>query len=498
MNDGYSETIALLRSSLSMSGCSVLQAHILDVLPKLAEQRARHYIKGAHGYFMGSWSDGNSGGSGGANSLKKALDKSGKGGIIELGSEGMFRRKDPNKIEPMPKKQLRRIERAFQRQGGVIQRSEAIDEYLEKRHAEGITYDAKTVLLRQNPGRASVFEGKTYVLDNHQKVEALKGIDLNINKGEIFGVIGLSGAGKSTLIRLINMLETPTEGRVIIDGEDITDYKEVKLRKVRKSIGMIFQQFNLLSSKTVFENVAFPLELDNTYSKEEIENRVTELLTMVGLEDKAEVYPAQLSGGQKQRVGIARALATNPKILLCDEATSALDPKTTSSILKLLCELRDKLSLTIVIITHQLEVIKECCDRVAVIDGGLISEMGNTMDLFANPQKDLTKRLVSAVVRKDLNDLLEYTKLEPEYFEGGKAWFELLFKGDKATDPVLVEVATLLNLKISIMGGQINHIQNEPLGIMVVAVEGSKQMIEKAFEEFQKRVYKVKLVGYAE
>ena len=137
---------------------------------------------------------------------------------------------------------------------------------------------------------------KTYVLDNHQKVEALKGIDLNINKGEIFGVIGLSGAGKSTLIRLINMLETPTEGRVIIDGEDITDYKEVKLRKVRKSIGMIFQQFNLLSSKTVFENVAFPLELDNTYSKEEIENRVTELLTMVGLEDKAEVYPAQLSG----------------------------------------------------------------------------------------------------------------------------------------------------------------------------------------------------------
>ena len=339
---------------------------------------------------------------------------------------------------------------------------------------------------------------KTYVLDNHQKVEALKGIDLNINKGEIFGVIGLSGAGKSTLIRLINMLETPTEGRVIIDGEDITDYKEVKLRKVRKSIGMIFQQFNLLSSKTVFENVAFPLELDNTYSKEEIENRVTELLTMVGLEDKAEVYPAQLSGGQKQRVGIARALATNPKILLCDEATSALDPKTTSSILKLLCELRDKLSLTIVIITHQLEVIKECCDRVAVIDGGLISEMGNTMDLFANPQKDLTKRLVSAVVRKDLNDLLEYTKLDPEYFEGGKAWFELLFKGDKATDPVLVEVATLLNLKISIMGGQINHIQNEPLGIMVVAVEGSKQMIEKAFEEFQKRVYKVKLVGYAE
>lgn len=337
---------------------------------------------------------------------------------------------------------------------------------------------------------------KIYKLDKKHTLHALKGIDLHINKGEIFGVIGLSGAGKSTLIRIINMLEAPSEGRVIVDNADITDYKESQLRSVRKQIGMIFQQFNLLSSLTVAKNVAFPLELDGSNSKEDIDKRVKELLKMVGLEDKADVYPAQLSGGQKQRVGIARALATNPKILLCDEATSALDPKTTSSILKLLCQLRDKLGLTIVIITHQLEVIKECCDRVAVIDEGLISEMGNTIDIFANPQKLLTRRLVSAVVRKDLNALLEYTKLSDTYKAGAKAWFELLFLGDKAEDPVIVEVATLLNVKIGIMGGQINRIQNQPLGVLVVSVEGDEDTIKRAYEELQKRVYRAHLVGY--
>lgn len=337
---------------------------------------------------------------------------------------------------------------------------------------------------------------KVYSLGKNQTLHALKGISLTINKGEIFGVIGLSGAGKSTLIRIINMLETPTEGRVIIDGEDITDYREVQLRKVRQSIGMIFQQFNLLSSMTVAQNVAFPLELNKENDRETIKNKVKELLKMVGLEDKADVYPSQLSGGQKQRVGIARALATNPKILLCDEATSALDPKTTSSILKLLQDLKKKLNLTIVIITHQLEVIKECCDRVAVIDEGLISEMGNTIDVFANPQKDLTKRLVSAVVRKDLNDLLEYTKLYDTYQQNSRAWFEVLFLGDRAEDPVIVDVAQKLGIKIGIMAGQINHIQNEPLGVLIVAVEGNEDLIAKTKEELEKRVYRVKLLGY--
>lgn len=337
---------------------------------------------------------------------------------------------------------------------------------------------------------------KVYSLGKNQTLHALKGISLTINKGEIFGVIGLSGAGKSTLIRIINMLETPTEGRVIIDGEDITDYKEVQLRKVRQSIGMIFQQFNLLSSMTVAQNVAFPLELNKENDSETIKNKVIELLKMVGLEDKADVYPSQLSGGQKQRVGIARALATNPKILLCDEATSALDPKTTSSILKLLQDLKKKLNLTIVIITHQLEVIKECCDRVAVIDEGLISEIGKTIDVFANPQKDLTKRLVSAVVRKDLNDLLEYTKLYDTYQQNSRAWFEVLFLGDRAEDPVIVDVAQKLGIKIGIMAGQINHIQNEPLGVLIVAVEGNEDLIAKTKAELEKRVYRVKLLGY--
>lgn len=233
---------------------------------------------------------------------------------------------------------------------------------------------------------------KTYKIDKHYELEALKGIDLEIKKGEIFGVIGLSGAGKSTLIRIINMLERPTSGSVVVDGEEMTALNARELSLARRSIGMIFQQFNLLSSMTVEENVAFPLELDEKMSKEDIHKRVMELLEMVGLADKAGVYPAQLSGGQKQRVGIARALASNPKVLLCDEATSALDPKTTSAILKLLIDLREKLGLTIVIITHQMEVIKECCDRVAVIDGGLISEMGSTLEVFANPKQELTDR----------------------------------------------------------------------------------------------------------
>ncbi len=292
------------------------------------------------------------------------------------------------------------------------------------------------------------------------------------------------------------MLEIPTEGRVFVDGQELTALNDAQLRLVRRSMGMIFQQFNLLSSKTVFDNVAFPLELENNMSKEEIKKRVMDLLAMVELEDKASVYPAQLSGGQKQRVGIARALATSPKILLCDEATSALDPKTTSSILKLLMSLREKLNLTIVIITHQLEVIKECCDRVAVIDGGLISELGTTMEIFADPKKDLTKRLVNAVVRKDLLDLLEYTTLDEKYQEGSRVWYEVLFLGDRAEDPVIVDVAKEQNVNISIMAGQINHIQNKPLGILVIAIRGNSEQFDRVYEAIKKRVYKIKLLGY--
>ena len=231
-------------------------------------------------------------------------------------------------------------------------------------------------------------------------------------------------------------------------------------------------------------------------SDDEIKARVAELLALVGLEDKAQMYPAQLSGGQKQRVGIARALANNPKILLCDEATSALDPKTTMSILKLLLELRDKLNLTIVIITHQMEVIKECCDRVAVIDGGVISEMGSTLDLFTDPKEALTKRLVSAAVRRGLPELLRHTEIVPEYTDGAKAVIELLFLGPKADAPVIVEVAVQCKVKISMLGGSIDHIKNEPFGLMVVEVGGSRDEIKHAIEELQARVHKVEILGY--
>ena len=337
---------------------------------------------------------------------------------------------------------------------------------------------------------------KVYNQGTPREVRALKNISLSIERGEIFGVIGLSGAGKSTLIRHINMLERPSSGQVIVDGMDLTAMSESQLREARRHIGMIFQSFNLLSSATVSDNIAFPLKLEGKMSDDEIKARVAELLALVGLEDKAQMYPAQLSGGQKQRVGIARALANNPKILLCDDPTSALDPKTTMSILKLLLELRDKLNLTIVIITHQMEVIKECCDRVAVIDGGVISEMGSTLDLFTDPKEALTKRLVSAAVRRGLPELLRHTEIVPEYTDGAKAVIELLFLGPKADAPVIVEVAMQCKVKISMLGGSIDHIKNEPFGLMVVEVGGSRDEIKHAIEELQARVHKVEILGY--
>lgn len=337
---------------------------------------------------------------------------------------------------------------------------------------------------------------KNYILDSGQQVEALKNINLDINKGEIFGVIGLSGAGKSTLIRIINMLECPTSGNVLVNGVEMTTLNEAGLRKARRSIGMIFQQFNLLSSLTAADNIAFPLTLDKSQDKTRIKKRVKELLEMVEIGDKADSYPSQLSGGQKQRVGIARALATSPQILLCDEATSALDPKTTESILQLLKDLRSRLGLTIVIITHQMEVIKQCCDRVAVLDQGVISEMGKTIDLFANPQKDLTKRLAAAAVRGDIADLLEHLPLLPDYQEGARAVCELLFLGEHADDPVIVRTAVKCGTYISILAGSISHIQQEPLGILIAEIAGTRTQIDITLKELAGTVHKVSLLGY--
>lgn len=233
------------------------------------------------------------------------------------------------------------------------------------------------------------------------QVQALKGINLTIDDGEIFGIIGKSGAGKSTLVRCINMLEKPTSGQVIIDDKDLTKMNESQLRAERKNIGMIFQHFNLLSSRTVAENIAFPLELIGA-SKDVIEKKVASLLDLVGLSDRAGNYPSQLSGGQKQRVGIARALASDPKILLCDEATSALDPQTTKSILELLQDINKRLGITIVVITHEMAVVKEICHRVAVIESGVIKEMGRVVDIFTNPQSQTMKDFVTSIINMEL------------------------------------------------------------------------------------------------
>ena len=219
---------------------------------------------------------------------------------------------------------------------------------------------------------------------NKQKVEALKGIDLIVERGDIFGVVGYSGAGKSTLIRLVNLLERPSTGQVIVDGQPLTALKPKQLRQEKKKIGMIFQHFNLLNSKTVFDNVAIPLVLSGT-PKTIIKKRVEELLDFVGLADKTKSYPEQLSGGQKQRIGIARALATNPSILLCDEATSALDPQTTSAVLQLLKKINKQYNITILLITHEMSVIREICNKVAVMEGGLVVEQGSVFEVFASP-----------------------------------------------------------------------------------------------------------------
>ena len=272
------------------------------------------------------------------------------------------------------------------------------------------------------------------VYDGPNRVEALKDISLSVKEGEIFGVIGQSGAGKSTLIRCINMLERPTSGSVVVDGVDLTKLNEKDLREQRKNIGMIFQHFNLLSSRTVYDNVAFPLELQGM-SKAEIKERILPILDIVKLGDRLNNYPSQLSGGQKQRVGIARALASNPKVLLCDEATSALDPQTTKSILELLKDINEKLKLTIVLITHEMQVIKEICDRVAVIEGGVILEEGRVVNVFTGPKEKTTKEFVSAIISHKLpEEAWRHLNVQPDWQDGLHPIICLLYTSDAADD----------------------------------------------------------------
>lgn len=326
-------------------------------------------------------------------------------------------------------------------------------------------------------------------------VRAIKDISLHINRGEIYGIIGLSGAGKSTLVRCINLLERPTSGRVTVDGQDITAMSESQLRQARKSIGMIFQHFNLLSSATVYENVAFPLRLVNT-PKEKIDKKVTELLELVGLADKANQYPSQLSGGQKQRVGIARALASEPKILLCDEATSALDPQTTKAILQLIRDINAKLKLTVVVITHEMQVIKDICDKVAVIDKGVIAEKGKVLDVFTNPQQPITKEFISVLLSNDLPVGFREREVHQEQFSGSILLIRITFIGESANEPVISRLIKNFDLNVGILFGSLDDIKGVPFGRLIISLDGRQLEIQEALEYVQKQNLKVEVIGY--
>lgn len=324
-----------------------------------------------------------------------------------------------------------------------------------------------------------------------QQVAALNGIDLKINKGEIFGVIGFSGAGKSSLIRCVNLLERPTSGSVIVDGHDLTSMSVKEVREIKKNIGMVFQHFNLLNSKTVFANVAMPLTLAKV-PKDAIKKRVQELLEFVGLADKADYYPDQLSGGQKQRIGIARALATQPSILLCDEATSALDPQTTSSILQLLKKINKEYNITILIITHEMAVIREICDRVAVIEAGKIIEEGTVFDVFSAPKTQTAKNFVSTV----MNDQLPHSIKEIiQKHDGMQRIYRINFVGSTAGQPLLSELAKQFDIHINVLFGNITELQGTPFGNLIVEFQGSDKEVIRALTYINQKNISIKEVA---
>lgn len=306
---------------------------------------------------------------------------------------------------------------------------------------------------------------KTYRVAGRE-IPALQPTRLNIQAGQIFGLIGHSGAGKSTLLRLINRLEEPSGGRILVEGEDVTALDAEGLRRFRQRVGMIFQHFNLLSSKTVADNIAMPLRLAGGFSRAEVDARVSELLARVGLSDHARKYPAQLSGGQKQRVGIARALACRPSILLCDEATSALDPQTTASVLQLLAEINRELKLTIVLITHEMDVIRRVCDQVAVMDGGAIVEQGDVADVFLHPQHPTTRRFVFEAERVDEDERHDDFAHVPGLI------LRLTFRGEATYAPLLSTVARQTGVDYSILSGRIDRIKDTPYGQLTLALVG--------------------------
>lgn len=315
---------------------------------------------------------------------------------------------------------------------------------------------------------------KTYP-GSETPVHALDNINFKVDAGEIYGVVGYSGAGKSTLIRCVNQLESVSEGKVIVDGKDLTALTPSELRVTKKRIGMIFQHFNLLNSKTIYTNVAMPLILNKT-PKNEIKARVTELLDFVGLSDKAPQYPDQLSGGQKQRVGIARALATNPSILLCDEATSALDPQTTESILELLRKINKEYNITILLITHEMSVIRDVCHKVAVMENGKIIERGSVFDVFSNPETETGRRFVNTVMQTELPNYVQDLVQESD----DQHIYRINFINQLAVKPYLSQISKLYDLDVNVLFGNITELQGIPFGNLIVQFDGSAPELEKA------------------
>ncbi|WBL14368.1 methionine ABC transporter ATP-binding protein [Sutcliffiella sp. NC1] len=317
-----------------------------------------------------------------------------------------------------------------------------------------------------------IFQAKSGV------VTAVDDVNLTIHKGEIYGIIGYSGAGKSTLIRMLNGLEKPSSGEVSVAGRNISKIKGRELRKARQEISMIFQHFNLLWSRTVRENISFPLEIAGVNKKERMK-RVDELIELVGLTGRENAYPSQLSGGQKQRVGIARALANNPKVLLCDEATSALDPQTTDSILELLVDINKRLGLTIVLITHEMHVIRKICHRVSVMENGSVVEEGNVLDVFRKPKQLITQKFVKQVSEpEEAKDSIEHLL---ETYESGKI-VQLTFVGDSAEQPIITHLIKRFDVDVNILQGKVSYTQDGPYGTLFIHVDGAEAQIDSALQ----------------
>lgn len=332
---------------------------------------------------------------------------------------------------------------------------------------------------------------KTY----HSKsgnVDAVKDVNLDIDKGEIFGIIGYSGAGKSSLIRLLNGLELPTEGIVEVAGNRINEVSNAKLRKARQEISMIFQHFNLLWSRTVRQNIMFPLEIAGVPTSKR-RARANELIKLVGLEGKENAYPSQLSGGQKQRVGIARALANDPKVLLCDEATSALDPQTTDSILELLADINKRLGLTIVLITHEMHVIRKICHRVAVMENGRIVEEGEVLRVFRQPKEEMTKRFVKQLAEpEEAKETIEHVL---ERVKEGQV-VRLSFIGDSAEQPLITEIVRSFEVDVNILQGKISQTQEGAFGTLFIHINGDENEVEKAIAYIQSKQVEIEVMTH--